>query len=134
MGRSSRSPSWSCPGTSRTLVRRTAWPWVGRTSRISPASPTTTSRPAASKLGPRLPDRNMLISRRQFGLSCFGAAAGLLPLHSVFAAAPLGLPDPEPYAQLWNSSCEIAAAVLGLRMLGQPATEADLIVRLPMDE
>ncbi len=75
-----------------------------------------------------------MITRRQFGLGCLGLITGLLPLHHSFAAASIGLPDPEPYAQLWNSSCEIAAATLGLRMLGQPVTEADLIVRLPVDQ
>ena len=62
------------------------------------------------------------------------AALGALHAPAVSAAAGIGLPDPQPYAQLWNSSCELAAATLGLRMLGQPVTEADLIVRLPMEE
>jgi uncharacterized protein YvpB len=51
------------------------------------------------------------------------------------ASVSVGLPDPPPYGQLWNSSCEIAAATVALRMIGQTnVTEADLIVRLPMDE
>ena len=61
------------------------------------------------------------------------ALAASLP-QPASAAEAIGLPDPPAYAQLWNSSCEIAAATVALRMLGSPVTEADLIVRLPVDE
>ncbi len=75
-----------------------------------------------------------MISRRTFLGGCAGLAAGLLRSPRLFAGASAGLPDPAPYAQLWNSSCELAAATLALRMLGQAVTEADVIVRLRMDE
>src|SRR5690242_5394379 len=66
------------------------------------------------------------------GLLAMLAAAQPGPASS---AATIGLPDPPPYGQLWTSSCEIAAATVALRMIGNSTvTEADLIVRLPMDE
>lgn len=71
---------------------------------------------------------------RRAVLALAGLVTALLPLKAYGAAAYVGLPDPTPYAQLWSSSCELAAATLALRMLGQPVSEADLIVRLPMDE
>ena len=60
--------------------------------------------------------------------------AAIAPNPALAASGTIGLPDPPPYGQLWNSSCEIAAATVALRMLGQPVTEADMIVRLPIDE
>jgi uncharacterized protein YvpB len=71
---------------------------------------------------------------RELTLLALLAAGALTPRAALAAGAPVSLPDPPPYAQLWNSSCEIAAATVALRMLGQPVSEADLIVRLPMDE
>jgi uncharacterized protein YvpB len=60
---------------------------------------------------------------------------GVLPASPASAAGKrMELPDPPPYAQLWQSSCEIAAATVALGMLGLSVSEADLIVRLPVDE
>ncbi len=56
------------------------------------------------------------------------------PSNAGAAGGYVGLPDPPPYGQLWNSSCEIAAATVALGMIGVQVSEADLIVRLPMDE
>lgn len=82
-------------------------------------------------------DRELLFDHAEVAGS--GVANGVLRyLQAVPGLASVShstrISDPAPYGQLWNSSCELAAATVALRMRGVNVTEADLITRLPFDE